>query len=351
LPIGVAAAMTQGPLVAWIAAFSFQVALALAERVPGLQRSPRALADGTQRLDGHYRTVLWGHTLLQAGVMSVALYQIASFSIFAGVGSSALAVLALGFAMGTVSGAQGITYAHELGHSKRTSDKVLAWLLMGSVGYAHFMVEHYRGHHPKAATSADPASARRGESLWQFLPRTLQGSLVSAWRLESERIIQMRSDWSHSPLLWATVGQGVFVALLTAAFGIWALLFWCVQAAYAVYLLETINYIEHYGLERKTPTSGWKPRPEPFGVNHAWNADHTLTNLFIANLQRHSDHHMHAWKPYPTLEPLAGPQLPTGYAGCLFVAAWPSRWFALMHPRLDALAKQEQASKAAPAAA
>jgi alkane 1-monooxygenase len=96
-----------------------------------------------------------------------------------------------------------------------------------------------------------------------------------------------------------------------------------------VFLLEAINYIEHYGLRRQPG--------QPFGVQHAWNADHRATNAVVANLQRHSDHHMHAWKPYETLEPLPGPQLPTGYAGCLFLASVPPLWFRAMHPRLRSL--------------
>jgi alkane 1-monooxygenase len=246
-----------------------------------------------------------------------------------------LAVVAVGFAVGGITGSQGITFAHELGHSKRRSDRALAWALMTSVCYAHFMVEHYRGHHPRAATRVDPASARRGESLWRFLPRTLGGSLASAWALEARQNEQLKRGWLRSPLAVATAVQGVWLLVLGLAFGPKALLFWLVQSAYAVFLLEAVNYIEHYGLERQATASG---RAEPFGLHHAWNADHVLTNSILANLQRHSDHHMHAWKPYAELQPLPGPQLPTGYAGCLFIASVPRWWFALMEPRLKALA-------------
>jgi alkane 1-monooxygenase len=245
------------------------------------------------------------------------------------------ALVALGIGVGGVTGSQGITFAHELGHSKSRLDRALAWLLMGSVLYAHFMVEHYRGHHPRAATEDDPATARRGESLWRFLPRTLAGSLASAWRLEARQLSQRRRGWVHSPLAWATALQLLGLVALALVFGSAALLFWLVQAAYAVFLLEAINYIEHYGLVRHAGADG---RREPFAARHAWNADHALTNCFIANLQRHSDHHLHAWKPYATLEPLPGPQLPTGYAGCLFLASVPRLWFRAMEPRLRALA-------------
>ena len=240
--------------------------------------------------------------------------------------------LALGIALtvGFVAGAQGITVAHELGHSRHRIDRFLGWVLMSSVCYAHFMVEHYRGHHPRAATLDDPASARRGESLWRFLPRTLWGSWRSAWALESRQLEQFKRPWAGSPLAWALAVQ-VLLMLAAAWAGPTLLLFWLVQAAFAVWLLETVNYIEHYGLVRGH-TDG---RREAFGAMHAWNADHLVSNSLLINLQRHSDHHMHPWKPYASLQRLAPtPQLPTGYAGCLALAAIPALWFRVMHPRL-----------------
>jgi alkane 1-monooxygenase len=246
-------------------------------------------------------------------------------------GASWGTVFGLAFSVGFVAGAQGITYAHELGHGRQRADRALAWILLASVNYPQFMVEHYRGHHVRAATWDDPASSRPGEGLWAFLPRTLAGSLRSAWQLEAARLAQFRRGWGASPLLWWTLADaGAILAL--AALGQWKMLaFWLLQSAMAVWLLETVNYIEHYGLQRRPGPDG---RPEPFGVAHAWNADHAVSNSLLANLQRHSDHHMHAWKPFPELEALPGPQLPTGYAGCLLLAAVPPVWFAVMHPRL-----------------
>ena len=238
--------------------------------------------------------------------------------------------LALALSVGFVAGAQGITVAHELGHSRHRLDRFLGWVLMSSVSYAHFMVEHYRGHHPRAATQDDPASARRGETLWRFLPRTLWGSLRSAWALESLQRRQLKRAWAGSPLAWAFAAQAA-LWLVVAWAGPTLLLFWLVQAAFAVWLLETVNYIEHYGLQRGH--SGG--RREAFGAMHAWNADHLVSNSLLINLQRHSDHHMHPWKPYASLQRLAPtPQLPTGYAGCLVIAAIPPLWFSVMHPRL-----------------
>jgi alkane 1-monooxygenase len=317
----------RSPGMAWVLATGYQVLLALLERVPALQHSPAAMTH-----TAWHRFCVRVHVPLQAALLAVGLW--AASQITEPGAAGVFAAVLLGIATGTVTGGQGITFAHELGHSRSRLDRLLGWLLMGSVGYAHFMVEHYRGHHPRAATFDDPASARRGESLWRFLPRTLFGSLASAWRLEAQRLRQFKRGWLRSPLLWATVMQGVTWVLVFWLCGPLALLFWLVQSAHAIFLLESINYIEHYGLQRQLVNG----KREPFAMQHAWNADHVVTNSVVANLQRHSDHHMHAWKPYAELQPLPGPQLPTGYAGCLFLALVPPLWFGVMHKRLNALA-------------
>ena len=290
---------------------------------PGLlARSPRAQPSPL------LPWLLRAHVPLQLVAIAAGLYVAA--------GASWPVVLGIAFSIGFIAGAQGITFAHELGHSRRRADRVLAWILMGSVNYPQFMVEHYRGHHVRAATWDDPASARAGESLWRFLPRTLKGNFVNAWRLERVRLRQWRKSWLASPLAWTTaIDAAILLAL--AGSGQWhALVFWIVQSAFAVWLLETVNYIEHYGLARRIGPDG---RPEPFGAAHAWNADHVLSNSMVANLQRHSDHHMHAWKSFPELDALPdAPQLPTGYSGSILLAAIPPLWFRVMHRRLAAAA-------------
>ncbi len=292
---------------------------------------------------GYFQWILRLYVLLQISLIALGAYAAAH--------SEWLVVLGVGFAVGYVTGAQGITFAHELGHSKSKFDRFCGWLLMTTVCYGHFMVEHYRGHHPRAATLDDPASARYGESLYAFLPRTLWGSLSSAWRLEAQRIGQMKSTWARSPLVWSTAASLAlifmpFLMLLSPIAGIEyapiamkIVAFFVFQSVVAFILLEMVNYIEHYGLQRSTEGG----KRQAFGKMHAWNADHIVTNSLLANLQRHSDHHMHAWKPYATLQDTPdGPRLPTGYAGSIILAAIPPLWFALMHPRLEALRLNSQ---------
>ena len=242
----------------------------------------------------------------------------------------------LAFGIGFITGSMGITFAHELGHSRSRVDRALAWALMTSVNYSHFMVEHYRGHHPRAATWDDPASARAGESLWRFLPRTLAGSFLDAWRLEAQLLQRTGRGWHSSPLAWCW-GLNLGFLLVLALSGQGRMLaFWLGQCAMAVWLLETVNYIEHYGLQRASSPDG---KREPFAVQHAWNADHVLSNSVLANLQRHSDHHLRALTPYPELHALPGPQLPTGYAGSILLAAVPPLWFAAMEKRLAGITR------------
>lgn len=318
LPALTVHSVSHRPQAAGFVAFGVLFLIAALEAfLPALARSPAPLADG-----GPLRWVLRLFVPLEVGLLVAGG--------MAAINAGWPTVIGVGLAVGFVTGAQGITFAHELGHSRHRSDRALGWVLMTLVSYPHFMVEHYRGHHVRAATPDDPASARPGESLWAFLPRTLAGSLRSAWSLERRQLQRVRRGWLASPLPWATLVVGLGVLAL-AAFGGWKLLaFWIVQSAFAVWLLETVNYIEHYGLQRGTGPDG---RPEPFGVAHAWNADHVVSNSLLANLQRHSDHHMHAWKPFAALEPLPGPQLPTGYSGCILLAAVPPLWFMVMEPR------------------
>ena len=295
--------------------------------MPGGRHSPAAVPPHTRMT--YFSAVLRLYVLLQLVLIVAGAY--------AALHADWPVVLGIAFSVGFITGSQGITFAHELGHSKSKIDRFCGWVLMTSVCYGHFMVEHYRGHHPRAATHADAATSRFGESLYQFLPRTLWGSLQSGWALETQRIWQLKTSWLRSPLAWSTAASLALIGAVAVVFSAQAatkiIVFFMLQSIVAFVLLEIVNYIEHYGLQRKT-TNG---KREAFGLMHAWNADHVATNSMLANLQRHSDHHMHAWKPYATLEPLPGPQLPTGYAGCLMLAMVPPLWFALMHPRLEKL--------------
>ncbi len=245
-----------------------------------------------------------------------------------------LVVLAL--AVGTVTGGIGITVAHELGHRRSVLDRLLSRLLLVTVGYGHFYVEHNRGHHARVATADDPASAPRGMHVYRFIGRSLIGSFAHGWRLEALRLgRQGRSAWHLAN--WVLTGTLLSISILLlagAALGLSAALFLALQAVWAVVLLETVNYIEHYGLRRRQLPSG---RPEPVAPQHSWNADFLVSNWLLFNLQLHSDHHAHVERPFESLRSMPqAPQLPAGYPTMVLVALVPALWFALMDSRFPA---------------
>jgi alkane 1-monooxygenase len=265
------------------------------------------------------------------------------------------ALIGLVLTVGAVNGF-GIVAAHELGHKKTRSAQWLAKIELAMCAYGHFFVEHNRGHHRHVATPIDPASSRLGESFWRFLPRTMIGSLRSAWALERTRLAHLGQGpftlANHNLQSWLMTA--VFYAVLTTALGWPALLFLLVQAFYAASLLEVVNYLEHYGLLRATEINdpnkpsaemgqdaGQKTNREAAvryvrcGPEHSWNSNHTVTNLLLYQLQRHSDHHAHPARQYQALRHFdSSPQLPSGYASMLLLAWLPPLWFAVMDKRV-----------------
>ena len=230
-----------------------------------------------------------------------------------------------------------IVVAHELGHKNAGWERLLAKVALAPVAYGHFAVEHNRGHHLRVATPEDPASSRMGESFWAFLPRTVIGSLVSAWELEKERLAKKGLPVLHwrNENLQAWAMTVVLFGALTAWLGWIVLPFLILQAAYGAHLLEVVNYIEHYGLLRqKNPKTGRYVRCSP---EHSWNSNHVVTNLFLYQLQRHSDHHANAMRRFQALRHFEeSPQLPSGYASMLLLAYVTPLWRAVMDKRVVA---------------
>jgi alkane 1-monooxygenase len=241
--------------------------------------------------------------------------------------------LGLFFSVGMTSGLA-INVAHELGHQTSPLERWLAKITLAPVLYGHFYVEHNRGHHVRVATPEDPASSRFGESFYAFLPRCVIGSVKSAWEIEQRRLEkQGKSAWSiHNDNLQAWAVSAAVFGAMTAWLGWWALPFMILQGLYGGSLLEVVNYLEHYGLQRQRRADGSYERCLP---QHSWNSNHTATNIFLYHLQRHSDHHAYPTRSYQTLRNFEGvPRLPSGYAGMIMVAYVPWLWFRIMDPRV-----------------
>ncbi|MEV0320260.1 alkane 1-monooxygenase [Streptomyces sp. NPDC050658] len=235
--------------------------------------------------------------------------------------------------LGGVAGI-GINTAHELGHKKESVERWLSRAALAQTCYGHFYIEHNRGHHVRVATPDDPASARLGESFWRFLPRTVSGSLASAWRLEKRRLGRSgKSPWTpRNDILNAWAMSVALFGALALAFGPGVLPYLIGQAVFGFCLLEVINYTEHYGLLRQRTASGRYERCTP---RHSWNSDNVATNIFLYHLQRHSDHHANPTRRYQALRHFDdAPELPTGYAGMIVLAYFPPLWRRVMDHRV-----------------
>jgi len=245
----------------------------------------------------------------------------------------------LSFAL--VTGGIGITVAHELGHKKSKLEQFYSKLILMTVGYMHFYIEHNKGHHVYVATPRDPATSRKGESFYRFWLRSVFGSYFSAWRLEFERLRRKKyAKWGiHNQMIWFLLLPVLFTVLITFGLSLytgqleWGVAaFIIVQSILAFSLLEIVNYVEHYGIVRREVSPGKYERVTPM---HSWNANHRLSNFFLFQLQRHSDHHANAIKRYQVLKHYDdSPQLPAGYPSMILLAAVPPLWFKVVNPRL-----------------
>jgi alkane 1-monooxygenase len=251
---------------------------------------------------------------------------------------SAVELVLLFAGIGIVSGAVGIVYAHELMHQKNAGERWLGDILMASVLYSHFRTEHLRVHHLHVGTPRDAVTARYGEGFHRFFLRVIRSGLPSAWR--AERALLARRDrpvWHRSNPFWryGALQLAMLVTALALGGGLGLALFvW--QALVAVWQLELVNYIEHYGLTRRHLGDG---RYEHVLPRHSWNSAHKASNWFLINLQRHSDHHYKPDRRFPLLQTYPeteAPQLPWGYPLMGIVALIPPLWRRVMNPRVRA---------------
>ena len=246
---------------------------------------------------------------------------------------SVAARIGLALSLGMVAGI-GINTAHELGHKKQQHERWFARIALAQTFYGHFYIEHNRGHHVRVATPEDPASGRLGETVWEFMPRTVGGSLRSAWGLEKQRFVRLGgSHWTpKNDVLNAWAMSVVLWAGLTIAFGWEILPYLVLQAIAGIWLLESVNYLEHYGMRRQRLESGRYERVDP---SHSWNSNNIGTNVLLYHLQRHSDHHANPTRRYQALRDFAeAPVLPTGYAGMIVLSWVPQIWRRVMDPRV-----------------
>lgn len=241
----------------------------------------------------------------------------------------------LGISMGAINGVA-VNTAHELSHRPQKKDHYWSHATLMPLVYNHFRVEHPYGHHKRVATPEDPASSQMGESFYKFWPRTVFGGIKSAIEIEQRRLKRKGLGFfvKENELFHGWGMSAAYHALMLKTYGKKVIPYTITQAFYGISLFEIINYIEHYGLKRALKADGKYERTLP---EHSWNNNNIVTNLFLYQLQRHSDHHAFPSRPFQALRNFKeAPVLPSGYATMLIPALIPPLWYKMMDKRVVA---------------
>jgi alkane 1-monooxygenase len=321
-------ALTDSPLSWWYGPALIFVIFPFIDTAAGLDGSnpPDSLLEALEE-DKYYRHITYLFLPIQYASLIWACWMWTRDDL------SVVDKVGLAFTVAMVAGIA-IAVAHELGHKRPKLERWLAKIALAQTFYGHFFIEHNRGHHVRVSTPEDPASARLGESFWAFLPRTVFGSLSSAWRLESARFERLgTSKWSlKNDLINAWLMTVALYAILAGVFGAAILPYLLIQTVVGFCMLEVVNYLEHYGLLRQKNDDGRFERCVP---EHSWNSNNQWSNVFLYHLQRHSDHHTNPTRRYQALLHVdEAPQLPSGYATMMVLAMFPPVWNRIMDKRL-----------------
>jgi alkane 1-monooxygenase len=304
--------------------------------MPGTTENMSKAEEEIARHDKVYDILVWGVVPLQFAIMFFFLNRVSDTSI------SWWEITGMIFAFGISCGVLGINAAHELGHRNTWYEHLMSKMLLTTSLYLHFFIEHNRGHHKNVSTDEDPASSRYGEVIYAFFIRSVRDGWLSAWHIEGERLKKLnQSFWSyHNEMLiyqFIQIGMLIAIALL---WGVLPMLYFIAAATVGFLLLETVNYIEHYGLRRKKIDGEYYEKVMPI---HSWNSNHPIGRIMLFELTRHSDHHYMASRKYQILRHFDhSPQMPTGYPGMMVLALFPPLWFKVMHKAIDRYKATEQ---------
>jgi alkane 1-monooxygenase len=237
------------------------------------------------------------------------------------------------FTMGLLLGVFGMNLGHELGHRFQKGNKMMAIFCLALAQYTHFYIEHNHGHHKNMGKFTDPGTARLGENLYSFYLRAILSGYFHAWTIAMGSSNDGKSKTRLFPILLGLQLFQVTLLIMVFIFGGWKIgLYYILSVFIGILLIETVNYIEHYGLSREISTTG---QFEKIQAYHSWNSDHWIGRTMLFELTRHSDHHLKASKKYQNLQNYQNaPQLPTGYPGSMLLSLIPPAWFWIMHRKI-----------------
>lgn len=323
------ALMTQG-IWSYLAVYVAFILIPIFDQVVPLSKlNFSAAKEETRKLDRFFDWLLYANLPILYGLILFYFHVLTTQAL------ETYELVGLTLSVGVVIGSSGINVGHELGHRANKTEQWIAKALLLPGLYLHFFIEHNRGHHKNVATDADPASARYGEILYLFWLRSVFGGYISAWKLEAKRLQRLgKPAWHWQNEMWLfLLIKLIYLGVITWFWGFAMLPFAIAVAAVGFLLLESVNYIEHYGLRREEIGEG---RYEKVGPQHSWNSNHEVGRIFLYELTRHSDHHYKASRKYQILRHFdESPQLPLGYPASILLSLVPPLWFWVMNKRVQ----------------
>lgn len=275
-------------------------------------------------------------------LLHIPFQLLSLLSLFYGLNTHALVggwIWMAALSTGLNSGTSAIVVAHEFIHCRKRWEKQLGKFLLFTAGNFYFYIEHLVVHHMWVGTDKDNATAKYGESLYSFFSRSVIGQVKGAYSQEAKRLLgrNKKAFSLHNYVIGQMILHLILIVFLFIIFGGLGILAWLIQCLVANFLLEYVNYIQHYGLNRDE-----KQRTTE---EHSWESNQFASRFVLVDLSRHADHHYFAAKPYHTLDSFKkSPKLPSGYAGLFFIAAVPFLWRKLVHERLR-IFEEEMASE------
>ena len=288
-------------------------------------------ADIENKLKNHFFDVLlYLNVFIVFGMLFFVLHKVSSEQL------SFSEIIGTVLSLGVVLGSNGINVAHELGHREKLYERIIGKLLLIPSHYTHFFIEHNHGHHLHVSTPEDPSTAKYNQTLYAFWIQTVFGTYTKAWKIQKKlNQIENRSFFSlNNDMFWFTIIQIGYLLTIYYFFAFIGLSVAFFAGIVGFLLLETINYIEHYGLKRNLLPSG---RYERVSEKHSWNSNHVMGRIMLYELTRHSDHHYKSQKKYQILEYHdTSPQMPFGYPTSMVLSLVPPLWFAVMNKRIPA---------------
>lgn len=308
--------------------YAFLFLSALEMMLPLNKKNLSEMEESIAKKDPLYDFVLYLNVPVQYGIVIYFLFLV-NQQLLTGWETAGI-ILSTGICCGVI----GINVAHELGHRKNPLERIMAKSLLLTSLYMHFIIEHNKGHHKMVSTQNDPSSARLNEPIYLFYFRTIFGTYFSAWKIQKRELREQKKHFfsKQNEMLIFLILQISVLILISFIFSLQTMLFFLIAAVIGILLLESVNYIEHYGLRRNITVSGNYERVQPW---HSWNSDHMIGRLVLYELTRHSDHHYMTSRKYQILRHLdEAPQLPAGYPAMILLSLFPPLFFRIMNRRV-----------------